>query len=247
MPSPARIVLVEDDAAVRRFVSMALSELDIDLVECVSAEQAIGALRERPAQLVITDLTLPGASGVSLIEQMVRNTSTTLATKVVVFSGGLHSAMRDRLKELGVWRCLPKPASLSEIEAVVREGLDLVDWPDQPEQASLMHQNGLQPHELAAIENYFDGDRQFYETYRDSCIAQFHVDINEGDVACQAKDAVSLRRTAHSLKSVLQTLGYADHSVCAKALEEAVQQQPWASAEAGWRELRERMVSSFRL
>jgi CheY-like chemotaxis protein len=247
MLNPPRVVLVEDDAAVRRFVGMALSEMDVELIECASAEEALVALRTRPAQLVITDLTLPGASGVSLIEQLTKDAGADRAAKVVVFSGGLHSAMRDRLKALGVWRCLPKPASLSELDAVVREGLDLLNWPDQPEQASLMHHSGLQPHELTAIETYFDGDRQFYETYRDSCIAQFHVDINEGDVACQAGDAVSLRRTAHSLKSVLQTLGYADHSVCAKALEDAAQHQPWPTAEAGWRELRDRMVSSFRL
>ncbi len=247
MASGARIVLVEDDSAVRRFVSMALSELDVDLVECSSAEEALKVLQQQPAQLVITDLTLPGVSGLSLIEQLAKLSAPGPAARVVVFSGGLHSAIRDRLNQLGVWRCLPKPASLSEIEAVVREGLDLVSWPDQPEQASLLHQNGLQPHELTAIETYFDGDRQFYETYRESCISQFHVDIAEGDAACQASDAVSLRRTAHSLKSVLQTLGYADHSVCAKALEEAAQHQPWEAAQAGWQELRDRMVSSFKL
>jgi CheY-like chemotaxis protein len=247
MRNSPRVVLVEDDEAVRRFVRSALSEVDLQLVEYSSAEEAWDELTAMPAQLVIMDLTLPGASGVSLIERLRKDPGVGPSVKVVVFSGGLHSAMRDRLKGLGVWRCLAKPASPTELLALVREGLDLLNWPDQPEQASLMQHGGLQPHELAAIEMYFDGDRTFYETYRDACIAQFHVDIDEGDVSCQAGDAVSLRRTAHSLKSVLQTLGYADHSVCAKALEDAAQHQPWPIAEAGWRELRDRMISSFKL
>ena len=62
-----------------------------------------------------------------------------------------------------------------------------------------------------------------------------------------AADPVTLRRVAHSLKSVLQTLGYADHSVCAKALEQTAQQRPWSEALAGWQDLRQRLVQSFGL
>ena len=105
----------------------------------------------------------------------------------------------------------------------------------------------LQPNELAAIDTYFDGDRDFYLVFRNASVEQFVVDIKTGDDACAAGDTATLRRTAHSLKSVLLTLGHAEHSACAKAVELAAQQPPWEQAVAGWADLRQRIVQSFGL
>ena len=105
----------------------------------------------------------------------------------------------------------------------------------------------LQPHVLTAIDTYFDGDRDFYQVFLASSVEQFSADLKAGDDACAAGDAATLRRTAHSLKSVLLTLGYADHSVCAKGVELAAQQAPWEQAVAGWGDLRQRMVQTFDL
>lgn len=242
----SRILLLEDDAAVRRFVSMALMDLDAEVVECATVAEALAAMRERPVQLLFTDLTLLGESGTALIQALAKDPALSPGAKVVVFSGGLHSAVREQLAALGVWRCLVKPASLAEIETCAREGLNLArSFEARP--GSGVEAEGLAPHELAAIESFFDGDRQFYENFRDSCVKQFVNDISDGDMACRAGDAPALRRTAHSLKSVLKTLGYADHSVCAKALEDAAQSRPWDEALAGWQQLRERIARSFKL
>lgn len=243
----ARILVVEDDEAVRRFIALALLGVDADVVEADDVAGALVILGEAPVDLVFTDLTLPGESGLGLIERVTRDPQLGNGARVVVFSGGLHAAMRDQLTALGVWCCLEKPASLGQIEACVRDALNHSDWPDTHMPSGHLSQDGLQPHELAAIETYFDGDRTFYETFRASCIAQFTHDLSEGDRACQNGDAMALRRTAHGLKSVLQTLGYADHSVCAKGLEGTVQQGSWEASVAGWQELRGRLVRSFGL
>jgi HPt (histidine-containing phosphotransfer) domain-containing protein len=105
----------------------------------------------------------------------------------------------------------------------------------------------LQPHEKAAVDTYFDGDQDFYQVFRSASVEQFAIDLKIGDDACAAGDATTLRRTAHSLKSVLLTLGYAEHSACAKGVELAAQQAPWAQAVAGWGDLRQRIVTSFKL
>jgi len=100
---------------------------------------------------------------------------------------------------------------------------------------------------LEAIATYFDGDREFYQVFLGSCITQFVVDIHEGDEAVAAADAATLRRVSHSLKGVLQTLGQAEHSVCAKAVEQACQFAPWEQAVAGWQDLRARLISAYSL
>lgn len=105
----------------------------------------------------------------------------------------------------------------------------------------------LLPHEAQAVETYFEGDTAFYLNFYESCVPQFVVDVAEGDAACQAQDTQVLRRTAHSLKSVLTTLGYDELAACAKAVEQAAQQEPWATAQLGWRGLREGLRQAFRL
>jgi HPt (histidine-containing phosphotransfer) domain-containing protein len=105
----------------------------------------------------------------------------------------------------------------------------------------------LPPHEKAAVDTYFDGDQDFYQVFRHASVEQFAVDLKTGDDACDAGDATTLRRTAHSLKSVLLTLGYPEDSACAKQVELEAQQAPWAQAVAAWGELRQRIVTSFQL
>jgi hypothetical protein len=105
----------------------------------------------------------------------------------------------------------------------------------------------LNAQELAAVDTYFDGDRVFYDNFRASCVLQFAEDIAEGDRACAAQDAPLLRRTAHSLKSVLLTLGHADLSAQAKAVETAANAGPLPEAVAGWQGLRQSLVGTFAL
>lgn len=239
------ILVVEDDPTVSRFIGEALARLEVDAVFCPTVEAALGACERHAFALVITDLTFPGASGQALIEHLQPRRPG--APRVLVFSAGLHQAVRERMTALGVHQCLAKPASVPELVQAVRDALNLADWPDAPQPDTPVAHPDLQPFELAAIETYFDGDRGFYETFRASCTEQFKVDLQEGDTACAGNDAVALRRVAHSLKSVLQTLGYADHSVCAKAVEQAAQHAPWDAAQAAWADLRGRLVDSFNL
>ena len=103
----------------------------------------------------------------------------------------------------------------------------------------------LTPNELAAVDTYFDGDRAFYDQFRHSCVQQFAEDIAQGDAACATQDAPVLRRTAHSLKSVLLTLGHPDLSAQAKTVELAAQSRPWDEALAGGQGLRGQLQQAF--
>lgn len=110
-----------------------------------------------------------------------------------------------------------------------------------------MNRDELHPFQLAAIDEYFDGDRSFYTVFLNSCIEQFSLDLVDGDTASAQGDAATLRRVAHSLKSVLRTLGYTSESALAKQVEEAAQHSPWPEAQAVWLELRDRLLQTFQL
>lgn len=107
--------------------------------------------------------------------------------------------------------------------------------------------SGLSPGERTAIERYFEGDRELFLAFRSSCIVQFQTDFATADAAIAASDRAALRRTVHSLKSVLQTLGRDELSASARQLEDVVQEAPWAQAVSGWGDLRQGIAVSFAL
>ena len=70
-----------------------------------------------------------------------------------------------------------------------------------------------------AMQLYFEGSTDIFEPYREACLAQFPLDVAQGQAAIVAVDLPQLRRVAHSLKSVLQTLGYFELSEVARQCE----------------------------
>lgn len=98
--------------------------------------------------------------------------------------------------------------------------------------------------EQALIDAYFDGDRALYEEYKALCRDQFKLDAAQGDQACATGDASGLRHLAHSLKTVLRSLGKADLSELAFAIEEQAAGD-MAAACAQWPALRDGLLSAL--
>lgn len=234
-----RVLLVDDDASIRRFVALALEELDVDLVEVPGVAPAREALRDGAFDLIITDLMMPGETGLDLLQHLVDHPARRGAAKVAVFSAGLTAAMQARLDSFDVWRQLSKPISLTALEDCVREAVGSPAAAPSPAAAhSAPDEPTLSPDELAAIARHFGGEQALFIAFRASCLAQFAADLDAGDAAVAAGDAAALRRLAHSLKSVLATLGHPGPGATARTLEDAAAAADWASATPLWQQLR---------
>lgn len=234
-----RVVLVEDEAPLRRFVTMALEELPIELIECDGVAQALRALEQGPAALILTDLMMPVESGLGLLQRLEQQPALRGEAKVVVLSAGLTAPVRRQLEQLAVWRMVDKPVSVRQLEQLVLEAISgTLAAPAQvaapPAAVALEVHNAQQ-----AADTYFEGDLEFFEAYRTSCMEQFPHDIQSGDTACAQGDLKSLQRVTHSLKSVLLTLGYPRLSGTARDLEDQCRQGLAAQAFDGWPTLRE--------
>jgi len=235
MNSPARprVLLVEDDASLQRFVALALDELDIELLLCSSVDAALALLAQQHVQLILTDLMMPSRSGFELIEELSARPALRGEARLVVFSAGLTPPVRQRLEGMQVWRLLSKPCSVAELEACVSTGVGLASGtaPEPPADPG-----------STAIAQHFGGNAALYQAFRAACLQQFAADLAAGDLACNQADAPALRRLAHSLKSVLLTLGHAEASVQASRLEDLAehlrQASDWPAAQAEWQGLR---------
>ena len=234
--APPRVVLVEDDAALRRFVEMALDGLAIDLRPCTRVAEAWPLLRSGGWQLLVTDLMLPGESGLELIQRLAA-TPAAGGGRIVVFSAGVMPALRAQLATLGVWRVLDKPVSVAALASCVRDALGLAPPPgtSAPDGGGA----GTDADEQHVIALRFGGDATLFRAYRASCLALFPADLAAGDAALAAGDAQALRRLAHNLKSVLETLGHPAPALVARQLETACEGAPGAQAAAPlWQDLR---------
>jgi CheY-like chemotaxis protein len=223
-----RVLLVEDDASIRRFVEMALEELPIELLLAPSLAEAQRELTVAPVALVISDMMLPDGSGADLLQALGQASGP--RPRLVAFSAGVTTARRAALQAMGVDEVLAKPVSLQALQDCVRQVL-------QPEPPALGEP--VNPAEvLAAVETYFGGQLALFQAYSAGCAEQFPLDVQAGDQALSTGDWPALRRLVHSLKTVLLTLGDpAGSALAADAERLAAQAQAEPTAQA-WRALR---------
>lgn len=238
-----RVLLVEDDLSLQRFVQLALEDFEIELLTVGSVDAGLAELARAPAALVLTDLMLPDRSGFELIEALAAQPALRAGARLAVFSAGLTPATRARLERPEVWRLLSKPCGLAELEACVRDALAaevaVPAPPSAPESRPEADDAGPpQARQAAAIAEHFGGNAPLYHAFRASCLQQFRADMAEGDQALAGGDAPALRRLAHSLKSVLLSLGHDQAADLAKALELAGEQADTAAMRALWPRLR---------
>ncbi len=118
----ARILLVEDEDAVRTFGSRALSNKGYEVIEADSGEAAIRALAEKAGgkiDLLVTDVIMPVMDGPTLAQRLRQQTP---SLKIIFISGYTEEKLKDHMGE-NIW-FLPKPFTLKQLAAKVKEALE---------------------------------------------------------------------------------------------------------------------------
>jgi signal transduction histidine kinase/DNA-binding response OmpR family regulator len=110
--APMRILLVEDDEAIRSSATELLEGLGHDVRATSSAEEALAALGTERFEVLFTDVNLPGHSGMELAREAVRQRP---ALRVIIASG--YGSAQDP-HEQGVQGAvlLPKPYDLARLQ-----------------------------------------------------------------------------------------------------------------------------------
>ncbi len=118
VPIPT-ILIVDDDAAVRGMLYDLLSEK----YECNTAsmaEEALQYLEVEKYDAILTDLAMPGLTGVELLKRVQQ---TDQETPVILISGRGTEQDPEDLIELGAFAYVTKPFNLDEIEEVVERAV----------------------------------------------------------------------------------------------------------------------------
>ena len=109
----ARVLIVEDEAGVRKLSKRLIEMLGYTVDDVSSGEKAIMKIRRRRYDVVLTDLGLPGMDGWN-VAQMVKRLSPKTAVGLV--SGWNVLPSSSKLEEYGVDFVLSKPFDLDKAE-----------------------------------------------------------------------------------------------------------------------------------
>jgi DNA-binding NtrC family response regulator len=113
------ILIVDDDAAIRGMLYDLLSEK----YECNTAsmaEEALQYLEVEKYDAILTDLAMPGLTGIELLKRVQQ---TDMETPVILISGRGAEQDPEDLIELGAFAYVTKPFNLDEIEEVVERAV----------------------------------------------------------------------------------------------------------------------------
>ena len=119
MDSPARLLLIEDDPAIRRFVRLALEGAGHQVFEADTLQRGLIDAATRKPDLIVLDLGLPDGDGVDLIRDL-RGWST---LPVIVLSARVGENDKIDALDAGADDYLVKPFSVGELMARVRAAL----------------------------------------------------------------------------------------------------------------------------
>src|SRR5436853_7470900 len=116
------ILIVEDEAKMRRLLELNLGEDGFTTYSAEDAETGLKILRENPIDLVVTDLKLPGMNGLEFL-QAVKRQNSALPVVVMTAFGSVETAVEAM--KAGASDYVLKPFSLTEMRMVIHKELDV--------------------------------------------------------------------------------------------------------------------------
>ncbi|MFB3916967.1 MAG: ATP-binding protein [Terriglobales bacterium] len=119
-PKP-RILVVDDEPNVLLTVEAILQMEGYEVTSAANGAEAIGAIRQRHFDLVLTDLKMPGIDGLGVLAEVSKRSPDTVTVMMTGF-GSVGSALEA--VQLGAYEYLLKPTEVADLKAAVRRSLE---------------------------------------------------------------------------------------------------------------------------
>lgn len=119
-PDESPLLVVDDEPAVLRTVSEYLRGRGYPVHACNSADEALATLAEHEIMLLLTDISMPGVSGIDLARSALEDDP---SLGVVIFTGVPDAVTAVESLRLGVADYLTKPIELDDLEETVQRTL----------------------------------------------------------------------------------------------------------------------------
>jgi two-component system KDP operon response regulator KdpE len=128
--NPIRLLLVDDEPAIRRALRTPLSELGFVIVEASRGEEALLLIQQQSFEAVLLDINMPGLGGMKTLARL-----RTMAPRLPILMLTVQDSEESKIEALdgGADDYITKPFSLRECIARVRSAVRRAQTPQQPE------------------------------------------------------------------------------------------------------------------
>ena len=113
LPGDHRILVVEDDDAIRELVNVVVRRCGYLATTVANGREAIAAIQRDSFCAVLLDLMMPEVNGFELLERMERD-SPALLKRVIVMTGAAQRQVA-RVKAASVWDVIRKPFDIDHL------------------------------------------------------------------------------------------------------------------------------------
>lgn len=184
MSRKTRVLVVDDDSLLRRLVTEQLSRSDFGAASAASGREALDTLRESDFDVVLLDIMMPDMSGLDALREIRKledPPEVVMLTADTSLSTGIE-AMRH-----GAYDYLTKPATLDEMEAVLRKA---------DEKRRLVKQNAS----LRAVSQPNNHDEIIHVIHQNPVMAAV---VNQAEAAARSDSTILLTGESGTGKDVL--------------------------------------------
>jgi len=116
-----RILVVDDELSMREFLSILLEREGYAVTAAGSAEEALRMMESDPFDLVLSDVNMPGLSGMELLARIKEKSPETAVLILTAFSGAEQAV---EAMKLGAYDYVCKPFKNEEIKQLVKNALE---------------------------------------------------------------------------------------------------------------------------
>src|SRR5215470_7302968 len=120
-PESANILVVDDEGAIRYSISKTLQRVGYQVSAAASGEEALEMLEEQNFDVVLTDIRMPGLTGVELLAKIKEKAPDAI---VILMTGYASLGTAVESLRLGAHDYLIKPSSSQDIRQSVARGLE---------------------------------------------------------------------------------------------------------------------------
>jgi response regulator RpfG family c-di-GMP phosphodiesterase len=173
---PARVLIVDDEESVRCLIY----DLLADSYECMmadSAEAALELVAKQRFSVVLSDIMMPGMSGIELLERILQYDAD---AKVIMVSANHDTRRAIGALRSGAYDYIVKPFELEEVELAVRRALD---------------------HQRLVLEN------RLYQTQLENLVAERTDELRQANIGLEEKSTKLAETVAELKRTYRSTLG----------------------------------------
>jgi two-component system chemotaxis response regulator CheY len=114
----AEILIVDDSPSMRRMVSAALTEAGHKVREAEDGNKALALARSGAADLVVSDMNMPGMNGIELVGQL-RSLPAYRTTPILMLTTETSEDMKGRARNAGANGWIVKPFDPDRLVGIV--------------------------------------------------------------------------------------------------------------------------------